>query len=362
MRAILILMSLAAAPSGARNTQPVVLTISFENESWFPLTKKEMEKSMVDTALQEMTGAALIELTDEGEVLAGRLEIVGALVERAETGKVTITFTAHKVPTLVTTASVSLHDMNHDGIFRAMSGVGREAGRKMRTRLLAVIPPEKADIALVEMLGKDWDNRTTADLYGKAQEFKRGKRFDEAKEIFKVVSARKDRGSQQWKRLADDELDFGLPMFEAHEELLAAAERRRPADLARIEKLYRYVLEKNKGNEARVAEAQRGLDTVQQLRSAMGMVDRSEIRSRVRSLQVAMASQFMETAQAPSLADLKMMAPSLFENADVNDFKMDPKSNDYSFEIVNKKTGFSAVVKGNMMRVGGEGLTFKELN
>ena len=349
MRAFPLLAALAV-PSQARNTQPVVLATSFENESWFPLMKKEMERSMVDTALQELTGANLIELTDEGDVMAGRLEIEGALVERAETGKVTITFKAHKVASLVTTASVSLHAMNHDGIFRAMSGVGREAGKKMRDRLLAVIPPDKADIALVQMLGKDWDNRTTGDLYGKADDLKRAKRFDEAKEIFKVVAQRKDRGSQQWKRLADDELDFGLPMFEANQELIAAAEYRRQVDLDKIEKLYRRVLDKNKANEARVAEAQRGLDTVQQLRSAMGIVDPSEIKSHVRALQVAMVSQFMEVGQAPSL----------FANADVNNFKVDVKFNDYSFEIANKKTGFSALVKGNMMRLGGEELQFKE--
>src|SRR5579859_4163389 len=112
--------------AAARETQPVVLTTSFENEQWFPLTKKEMEKSAVDPALQELTAAGLIELVGEDDVMAGRLEIVVSLVERAETGKVTVTFTARKVPTQVTTASAALHDKTHEGIYRAMIQIGRE--------------------------------------------------------------------------------------------------------------------------------------------------------------------------------------------------------------------------------------------
>src|SRR5262245_47509676 len=106
MKALALLVCLAGVPASARETQPVVLATSFENENWFPLTEKEMRKSAVDPALQELTGAGLIELVDESDVMAGRLEIVVALVERAETGKVTVTFTAHKLPTQVTTASV----------------------------------------------------------------------------------------------------------------------------------------------------------------------------------------------------------------------------------------------------------------
>ena len=358
--ALAVSLSALAPAAQARKTQPVVLVTEFENETWFPLTKKEMEKAAVDPALQELTGAALIELTDDFNVLAGRLNIVVSVVERAERGKITITFSALRLPTIVTTADASLHDVGHDGIFRALSGAGREAGRKMKRRLLAVIPPDPADVALEKMLGKDWDNRTTASLYSKAQELKRGKQYDEAKEMFKVVSARKDRGSQQWKRLADDELDFGLPMFQASQMLLAANDHHRPVDLDKVEALYRHVLEKNKGNEARTAEAQKGLDMVEQLRMATGMVNRSEIKSKIRTLQVAMASQYMEMAQPPTLEQLRAMAPSLFANAEIKDFKIDAKTNDYSFGIVNTRNGFSATVKGNLMQAGGEDVVFHE--
>jgi hypothetical protein len=230
----------------------------------------------------------------------------------------------------------------------------------MKARLLIAIPPDKVDLALKEMLGKDWDNLTTSQLYSKAQDLKRAHRYDEARELFKSVSNRKDRGSQQWKRLADDELVYGLPLFQATQELMEAAEHRRKADLDKIEKLLREVIEKNKGNEARIAEAQKGLDTVAQLRAAMGMVDRSEIKSRVRTLQVAMVSRYVETAQAPSIDELKSMSPDLFAQADVNDFKIDPKTSDYSFEIVLKNTGASALVKGNLMRVTNDGVEFRE--
>ena len=349
-----------AAPAQARKTQAVVLSTFFENKDWFPLTKKEMERAVVDNALQELTRANVVELTTEDDVLAGRLSVEIQLVERAETLKVTISFTALKVPSAVTSASANLHGLTYEGIFQAMSAAGREAGRKMRERLIAVIPPDAADKALTEMLGKDWDNMTTSRLYSKAQELKRADHYDEAKELFKSVGARKDRGSQQWKRLADDELIYGLPLYQAQHELMAAAEHRRSADLKKIEALCRTVVEKNTGNEARTAEAQKCLDMVAQLKGAMGMVDRSEIKSRVRALQTAMAMQYMETARAPKLEELKSMSPDLFTQADIKDFKADDKSGDYSFEIVLKNNGASGRVKGNLMRAGGEGIEFKE--
>lgn len=359
MRALALIL-LLAAPSQARKTQPVVLSTFFENLQWFPLTKEEMRKAAVDTALQELTRANIVELVGEEEVLAGRLSIEVALVERAETCKVTITFTALKLPSLVTTASVSLKDRDHDGIFQAMSQAGREAGRKMKARLLLAVPPDPADKALELMLGKDWDNMATGQLYSKAQDLKRLKRFDEARELYKSVASRKDRGSQQWKRLSDDELAYGLPLFQAQHELREAAEHRRKADLAKVEKLCREVLEKNPGNEARQAEANRCLDTVEQLKMAMGMVDREEIKSRVRTLQVAMVSHFMETAAAPSLDDLKRMAPQLAsKSASIDGYKIDTNSNDYSFEIV-LQNGASASVKGNLMRVGDTGFVFRD--
>jgi hypothetical protein len=73
-----------------------------------------------------------------------------------------------------------------------------------------------------------------------------------------------------------------------------------------------------------------------------------------------MVSRYVDTAQAPSIEELKSMSPDLFAQADVNDFKLDQKTNDYSFELVLKNTGASALVKGNLLRVTNEGIEFKE--
>ena len=358
MRSLALLLVLVV-PAAARKTQPVVLTAVFENQTWFPLPEKQMRAAAVDSALQELTGAGLIELSDEGNVLAGRLEAAVSLVERAESAKITLTFTALNVPSLVTTASVSLHGLDHGGIYNALVGVGADAGRKMKQRLLRASPADEVDRSLDQLLGKDWDNLDTEKLYSRAQDLKRGKQFAEARQLLLVVAQRRDQGSKQWRRLAQDELDYGLPLFQAQQQLMAAAEQRRKVDVDGVETLCRGVLEKNKGNEARVAEAQRCLDTAQQLRSAMGMVDRSELRSRARALQAAMINFYMENGRGPSLEMLKTMDPQLFSAAEVRGYAYDDKTGDYGFELVATRTQASATVKGNFLKGLNSDVRFK---
>lgn len=342
--------------SDARTAKKVLINTQFRNKNWFPLTKKEMKSAAVDTALEELTRSNLIEVVSKNS--EGSINLVIALVEGAATGKITIEFKAKGLSSIVTTASISLDNLKKVNIYNALEKIGRKAGKKMRIQLLEVIPIDEVDKKLNQLIGKDWDNFETEKLFNKAQELKREHQFAEAKRLFLIITKRTDKGSQQWKRLSDDELIFRLPLFQANYIVVEATTKRKQVPLEKVQKLYNQMLKDNRTDELRITKIQEAIDQLSFMKSMLGKAYQAALRSYIGRIQMAMMMHFAQWNKGPKFEDLKKLDSHLFRSVDMSEYKISDKGRQYTFVIKSKKTGAKAKVSGHFADRSGSEVIF----
>ena len=170
-----------------------------------------MTLAAVDTALEELTRSNLIEIVKNNK--KGTISIVVSLVEKAATGKITMTFISSGSSSIISTSSTSLNNLKKREIYKALEKMGREAGKKMKKQLLIIMPPDKIDKNLDEIFGKDWDNVETEKLFNQAQKLKRENRFEESKRLLFMFLKEKIKGLNNGKDFMMMNLFLGYPYF-----------------------------------------------------------------------------------------------------------------------------------------------------
>ncbi|MBT7610027.1 MAG: hypothetical protein HN576_09740 [Bacteriovoracaceae bacterium] len=298
--------------SFSRTAKKVSIQSEFRNKNWFPLTKKEMKLAAVDTALEELTRSNLIEIVTSSPKGSIKLDIV--LVEKAATGKITITFKAKGVSSIITTASISLDKLKGDQIYSALEKMGRLAGVKMKSQLIKVISSDDVDKSLDKLIGKDWDNIKTEKLFNKAQELKRSHQFKESKRLFLMITKRTDKGSQQWNRLSQDEL--------------------------------------------RITKVQEAIDNITMMKSMLGKAYQQSLRSYIRNIQISIFMGYAETGKVPTFKKLERYLGSLLRSVEILDYKVLLKEKKFSFIIKSKKTNAKAKVFGHAEDRGNIDISF----
>jgi hypothetical protein len=142
--------------------------------------------------------------------------------------------------------------------------------------------------------------------YDAAQAAKRAGRYAEARSSFEAVVASASDPADTLRQLAEDELRYGLPVFEAQQLVVSLGSLSLPGQqgtrekaLARAENLYRQIQAENPSDVGRVQEAQRALDSVVVVRSALANAMRATALARVSSLRIAMIEYSMMEGVCP---------------------------------------------------------------
>jgi len=115
---------------------PVIVTSTFQNDTWFPLPIEQMENAAVDTALTRIseTGrfAFLYKTDNTIPTSPGTLHLKVSLVEPAETAKIMIRLSLpDNNGTYVSASSASLSDKDYKGIYNALEQLGSDAANQL---------------------------------------------------------------------------------------------------------------------------------------------------------------------------------------------------------------------------------------
>ncbi len=250
-------------PFSANAAIRIQLDTSFSNQNWFPLPRGDMRKAAVDSALEEITKVKGIEII-QGQLAKeseGLLNIHVSLIEKAEVAKVLVELHIFNSVSIINTESISLSGKNFKKIYQAIESIGSQAGKRTADDIAQAIKKSgvKREVEKLSVV-----NRERADIYNQANDFKRKKKYAEARQLFSFLM--EDESEDQWAKLASEELRYGLLRFEAEsliaKPLLNAKSKKSDLDnfFGKIEKNYRLIVEKNIDKADRVFEAQQQLD------------------------------------------------------------------------------------------------------
>ncbi len=298
---LLLLPGLAA---GRTAPIPVVAAFAVESGDWIPLPEEDMRRAAADAALSRLSDAGRLDIVeDEAAARAGSLLLEVALIGPAETAKLTITLDVPGSPTLVSTASISVRALDHAGIFGALEHVGEQAADRLVAKLDLLRDPK---LRPGDGSGAPLGDGERRRVYDEAQQAKRTGRYAEARSGFESVVATAPGPDDALKRLAEDELRYGLPLFEARQSLNEIGRLSRPgqqpsreAAMARAEHLFRQIQAENPSDVARVAEAQRALDDLVVMSTALSNAMRAEARNRAHSLRMMMMQHTLMEGDCP---------------------------------------------------------------
>ncbi len=310
----LILLSLSwISPALAREPIQVSHSVSIRNGDWIPLPIEDMRRAAGDAALSRLTDAGRLRLTDVRDNRAatggddsGSLALEIALIGPAETAKLTIRLDVSGSPTLVSTASISVRALDHAGIYNALEHVGRRAADRLVAKLDLL-----HDQVLAGSVGPDTrsDDPARRKRYDEAQAAKRSAHYSEARASFEAVVASADDPNDTLRLLAEDELRYGLPVFEAQQALNSLGRISMPGQqgnleesLARAENLYRQIQAENPSSVSRVMQAQQALDNLLVTRSALANAMRANTISQVFGVRIAMMESMMMEGECPDRA------------------------------------------------------------
>jgi len=308
----------------AREPIPVSQSISIRHGDWVPLPVEDMRRAAGDAALSRLTDAGLLHVANgSGRSDLGSLALEVSLIGPAETAKLTITLDVPGSPTLLSTASISVRKLDHAGIYAAFEHVGTRAADRLVAKLDLLRDAFLGDVARPS--GRS-DDPARRQAYDAAQAAKRAGRYSEARALFEAIVSSASARSDSLRQLAEDELRYGLPVFEAQQSLntlgrlsLPGQRDAREAALARAENLYRQIQAENPSNVQRVSEAQRALDSLIVARGALANAMRASALSRVHSLRMAILEHMMMEGVCPDRARLQMLVKRMNVKVNVDD-------------------------------------------
>lgn len=293
--------------SSATALEPIHVShsVSIRNGNWIPLPVEDMRRAAADAALSRLTDAGRLQLT-KGGANAGSLALEIALIGPAETAKLTIRLDVPGSPTLVSTASISVRALDHSGIYEALEHVGVRAADRLVAKLDLLQKHNLAGTLEPDIRSDDPARRK---LYDEAQSLKRSARYAEARSSFESIVASAEDPKDTLRQLAEDELRYGLPVFEAQQSInmlgrlsMPGQQGNREEALARAENLYRQIQAENPSSVARVTQAQQALDNLIVVRSALSNAMRANTITQVQGVRMAMMEFLMMEGECPDQA------------------------------------------------------------
>ncbi|HHJ35603.1 MAG TPA: hypothetical protein ENJ87_07545, partial [Gammaproteobacteria bacterium] len=208
------------APAVHARSFVVASEVQINTGDWFPLPVEDMKAAAVDVALDELTKGGLFSIvpeSDKSQSLSNKLTLTISLIGPAETAKLTIKVNLKDHATYISTASISVHDMDFQGIYNAFEHIGLVAAQRLndKTEALVILPASRPESS------REPDNKKLKVIYDRAQKLKRQYQYKKSRILFEQVAAAKGEGSDQLNALAKDELIYGLTVFEAKQSMVA---------------------------------------------------------------------------------------------------------------------------------------------
>lgn len=142
---------------------------TFNTDNWYPLPEEAMKSATVDTALANLSNSGYFAFKD-GTVATGFMDFDISLIGPAETIKLTIQLFLPDHPTFVATASMSVKQLDHQGIYQAFEELGRASALRMLDKFNAYVMNEP-EYQVVEVI-RQKDNKALEALYDLAQQYK----------------------------------------------------------------------------------------------------------------------------------------------------------------------------------------------
>lgn len=327
-RGYLFLLLLFSVSSS--NAQPFSVSseVTISSGDWFPLPVEDMKAAAADTALAELTKGGLFSISAEEKQNKLRLEI--SLIGPAETAKLTINVNLKDQPTYISTASISVHDMDYQGIYNAFEHIGLVAAQRLndKTEALVIKPRMAANSTSLP------NNKELQKIYNQAQKLKRQYQYKKSRILFEQVAAATGEGSERLSALAKDELKYGLTVFEAKQSTVAMGSGDAKAisrSIRNAENLYRQILAENSDNLLRTQEAQSALDNLSVSSNALKNVLRAQTLMAANSVRMMLQQQYMMTGVCPDKKETSQYVSTLHTKVTVKSVKKKPDETRYTF-------------------------------
>jgi len=337
--ALLLACGLGIGAVHADQRTTLAKSVTFSTDNWYPLPESDIKRAVSDTALSVLTQRTEFAISDTGN--NGEIRILVSLIGPAETAKATIEIDAPQTGSLVSTASLSLRNMDYQDIFNAFQHIGAEAANRMVTQVQARLnnaPP----------LDTGNDAQMQA-LFDKATRFKRDAKFAAAKDIFLQIAQQESaEGAGHWPELATDEIRYGLPMFHA-KYLLTGGGRfsvnpdNMFSNLTKAENLLRQIYAENAGSAERIQEAQAMLDNIQISRNAIRRATQASALSHLSPLKTVFAEYIMTQGVCPDEAFVAQTSEDMQTGFTVDDTNGDESKR--SYRLSDPKSGLAVEMR-----------------
>ena len=364
--------------------------VTIRTGNWFPLPTEDMKAAAVDTALDEITKGGLFSIREK---IDNKLRLEISLIGPAETAKLTIHVNIKGQPSYVSTASISVHDMDYRGIYNAFEHIGRVAAQRLndKTRALAELrrqkekqkppvrvtrtppvirqkpaaepstfpgryieniklpqAPEQVPAERVEVI-PDVNNSNLQEMYDLAQKLKRQYQYHRARILFEKIVTVAGPENEDIGVLAKDELKYGLTVFEAKQAVVSMGSGD-PAQIAgsirHAENLYRQILAENRDSLNRTQEAQAALDNLLVSRNALKNVIHAQTMATASYLRVLLTQEVNMTGMCPDEAVVLRAASAMRSKVSLR--RLRKNGSDSRYDFVEQRSGnhFTLVCDG----------------
>lgn len=325
MRILLVALSLLWSTAcfsqqsfSAQQTFTVLSQTTISTDNWYPLSEQDMKAAAVDTALAELTNGGRFHIvrhsTPGQPPPESRLLFAISLVGPAEVVKLTTELHLNNQVSYVASVSMNIHNLDYRGIYEAFEFVGTESAKRLNAKL-ALPNPEPKNPA--PSPGEDADNRASA-AFNQAQALKRDGHYHQARALFEQVAEQDP--ATRWSTIAQDELRYGLPMFEA-DNILPDNAMQEPTlvlnKMLKVTHLYRQILADNTDNPQRVVDINLRLDQLALSLKHMKNAIKASALSRAMPLRFMLMEHLMETGKWPEPDALARLLANLAGDYDV---------------------------------------------
>ena len=313
----------------------VSTVINIHNGDWYPLPEEDMKAAAVDTALAELTKGGLYSIVAENESNKLHLEI--SLIGPAETAKLTIQVNLKDQPSYVSTASISVHNMDFQGIYNAFEHIGLVAAQRLNDKTEALLIRSNKSLSNKRLL----NDKELQAVYDQAQSLKHQYKYQRSRILFEQVAAATGKGSERLSTLAKDELRYGLTVFEAKQWMVAMGNSANPGAISKSirksENLYRQILAENSDSLIRTQEAQTALDNLSVSRNALKNVLRAQTLMAASSIRMMMQQEYMMRGECPDKKQTSGFSSSMHTDVTIKSVKTKGRETLYAF--TENKTG-----------------------
>ncbi len=333
----------------------IITETTISNDNWYPLPVRDMKAAAADTALAELSANGRFEIKKQSNTSQqhdGNLQLDISLIGPAKIVKLTMSLHLKDKPSYVSSVSMDIHGMDYQGIYNAFEHVGREAAKRLNVKTTMTQKNNNDDNLNNHRQGESVASAIISD-YDQAQELKRQEHFHKARVLFEKVVEESSKAERRWSQMAEDELRYGLPIFEA-DNLLLNNTLQDPSMLMqkmeKVEHLYRQILADNTDKPQRVIEINGRLDNASISRKALANALKANALSGAIPLRLMLQEYYMSMGKWPDETEITEQIIDYAPNFSLVSYQ----SNKEKLELVVKDNKYGAEIQ---LAGSGQGVT-----